>query len=908
MAAGAGDMSLTAGSRLGPYEILSLIGVGGMSEVYAARDTRLDRPVAIKLLHAEFAERPDRRARFETEARAISSLNHPHICTLFDVGDQDGRAFLVMEYLEGETLDDRLTRGPLPLNDVLRYALEIAGALDHAHREHIIHRDVKPSNVMLTASGAKLLDFGLAKGPLLAASAVPTSTISFEHRQLTAEGTLIGTFQYMAPEQLEGHTSDTRTDIFAFGTLLYEMATGHKAFDGKSQASLIASILTDQPEPISSARGALDADSPFFALDRLVERCLAKSPGARWQTARDVVLELEWIAKGRRSASVRGSVWRTIRAREALAWTVAIVAVVAASLLALLPSRSPREAPTRFVVPSPPGTTIGIGENRTRIAISPDGRRLAMVAAREGTTQIWVRSLDSVTSEPVPGTEGAVSPFWSPDSQFLAFFSPADGELKKIAVAGGPALTICAAQVETAPVWGPGGTILFAQREGIFRVAAEGGAPSRVTQVDRTKRELFHLWPEFLPDGRHFLYMAMLVDAAGVQATPSLYAASLDSPEVTLVAQMHSRVVFAPPGHLLFVQSGALLAQAFDTTTLRFTAEPVQIADEVGYFRTLGNGAFTTSSTGVLAYLGNRTPFSLVWYDRNGTASESNWQAQNLGSVRISPDGQRVAVDIADPRIGTADIWTYDTARGAPVRITTDLTNQSQAVWSPDGQRILFRSERPDGGPPSLYARNIGTGAQEALLVEAGPPTPLSPEDWSRDGQWISYFRGSRQTGSDLWITPLSGDRKPFAFANQRFDEWGAQFSPDSRWVAFASTESGSPEVYVAALDQPGNKTRISVGGGSTPRWRANGQELFYAAADNRSVMAVPVNGASSFAAGTPKRLFTIGQTPAARDRGRNVVYDVTPDGTRFLVSIPAGEPSSSRVTIVLNWTAPLRP
>jgi Tol biopolymer transport system component len=902
-------MTVSAGSRLGPYEIRSLIGVGGMGEVYAARDTRLDRPVAIKLLHAEFAERQDRRARFETEARAISSLNHPHICTLFDIGDQDGRAFLVMEFLEGETLDDRLTHGPLPLDDVLRYALEIAGALDHAHQQRVIHRDVKPSNVMLTASGAKLLDFGLAKGPSLTASNVTTSTLSFEQRQLTGAGTIIGTFQYMAPEQLEGYTVDARTDVFSFGTLLYEMATGRKAFDGQSQASLIASILTEQPEPISSTRAVIDAASPVFALDHVVERCLAKSPDARWQTMRDVLLELEWTAEGRRSTPATGSVRRKISARETLAWAVAVVAIVAASLFAFLPTRGAGGQATRFVVPAPPGTTIGIAESRTRIAISPDGRRLAMVAAREGTTQIWVRSLDSVTSEPVPGTEGAVSPFWSPDSRFLAFFSASDGELKKIDMRGGPARTICAAQMEGAPVWGPDGTILFTQaREGIFRVAAEGGAPTRVTHVDRAQRQLSHLWPEFLPDGRHFLYMVMLVNADGLQATPHVYAASLDSPEVTLVAQMQSRAVFAPPDRLLFVQNGALLAQTFDTTTFRLTGEPVQIADEVGYFRTLGIGAFTASSNGVLAYLGSRTPFSLVWYDRNGTASESNWQAQNLGSVRISPDGQRAAVDIADPRIGTADIWIYDTARGAPVRVTTDLTNQSQAVWAPDGQRIVFRSERPDGGTPSLYTRTIGTGAQEPLLVESGSTTPLSPEDWSGDGRWISYFRGSRQTGSDLWLMPLLGDRKPFAFAKERFDEWGARFSPDSRWVAYASTESGSPEVYVAPVEQPGNKTRVSVGGGSTPRWRGDGGELFYAAADNRSVMAVPITLASRVVADVPKRLFTIGRTPAARDRGRNVVYDVTPDGTRFLVSIPEGEPSSSRVTIVMNWTSALRP
>ena len=528
-------MAVSAGARLGPYQILSLIGTGGMGEVYKARDTRLDRLVAIKVLNADGAERPDRRARFETEARAVSALSHPHICSLFDVGDHEGRAYLVMEYLEGETLDDRLTRGPLPAADVLRYGAEIADALDHAHRKQVIHRDVKPSNVMLTAAGVKLLDFGLAKGPLLVA-ATPTSTASLDQGKLTAEGTMIGTFQYMAPEQLEGKSVDGRTDIFALGSVLYEMATGRRAFEGDSQASLIACILTAQPPAISSVRAAIDANSSLAALEHVVERCLAKNPDERWQTARDVKLELEWIDQGKSSRRASVPTGRRLRWREAVAWSLALIAGVAAAIAVMTPSENARTESTQFIVSPPAGTTIPVAQSRTRIAISPDGRRLAIVAFSEGRQQIWIRSLDSVAAEPLPGTEGGISPFWSPDSRFVGFFSPGDGTLKKIALAGGPARTICAAQVDGVPTWGRDGTILFTKfLDGIFRVSADGGAPTRVTQVDKGRRELNHYWPEFLPDGQHFLYMATALEESGLRATPSVYIASLDSPEATLL-------------------------------------------------------------------------------------------------------------------------------------------------------------------------------------------------------------------------------------------------------------------------------------------------------------------------------------------------------------------------------------
>jgi eukaryotic-like serine/threonine-protein kinase len=902
-------MTLAAGTRLGPYEILSLIGAGGMGEVYKARDTRLERQVAIKLLHPEFATRPDRRARFEMEARAISALGHPHICTLFDVGEQDGRAFLVMELLEGETLDDRLTRGSLPAADLLRYATEIASALAHAHGQHIVHRDVKPSNVMLTASGAKLLDFGVAKSPALAPVASP-STLSLDQRDATAEGTMIGTFQYMAPEQLEGRPVDARTDIFGFGAVVYEMATGNKAFDGSSHASLIAAILTANPPSITSSRGHTTGDRLLLALDHIIERCLAKDPDQRWQTVADVKLELEWIARGGTIAPAPGG-RSPSHVRETVAWMLAVAAV--AAVVVLVTRRSTADATMRFVITPPPGTTIGVAENRTRLAISPDGRRLAFVAATGGRQQIWVRSLDSLASAPLAGTDGAVSPFWSPDSRFVGFFSPGDGALKKVEIAGGPARTICAAQIDGAPVWGPDGTILFTQfLSGIYRVPADGGMPVAVTQLDKGKRELNHYWPEFLPDGRHFLYMATALENTGVRATPSVYVASLDTTETTLLARMHSRMVYAEPGFVLFVQDGALLAQPFDAVKLRLTGEPRQIADGVAYVRTLGAGGFTASRDGMLAYQNAGDVAQLVAYDRRGNATPTGWTQQNYGTVRFSPNGRNVVVDVLDPRTGTADIWIYDVARGVPVRFTSDPADESGPVWSPDGSRIMLRMSR--GGPeslrlgsaaPNIYAKPL-SGAPEELLV--ADTSPLQTEDWSGDGEWVAYTRSTRQTGMDIWLMPTTGDRKAVPLSNERFDEWGASFSPDSKWLAFASTESGEPEVYVSSVRHPRDKKRISTAGGSSPRWRADGKELFYAAADNRAVMAVTIDAATELTAGIPARLFSVGPLPAVRGARRNMVYDASPDGQHFLVSVPSGELLSSRITVVSNWTSALEP
>jgi eukaryotic-like serine/threonine-protein kinase len=891
-------MTLVTGTNLGPYEILSAIGAGGMGEVYKARDTRLNRLVAIKLLPPELAERPDRRRRFETEARAISSLNHPHICTLFDVGSQDGHAYLVMEYLEGETLDDRLTRGALPLPEILHYATAIADALDHAHRQGIVHRDIKPSNVMITASGVKLLDFGLAKGAVLMA-ATPLTTVSLEAGELTGEGTLVGTFQYMAPEQLEAKPVDARTDIFAFGTLLYEMATGRKAFEGKSHASLIASILTHQPPAISSSRAPIEASGAFVPLDHIVERCLAKSPDERWQTARDVKLELEWIGKG--AGAVRApapALHSPSRWREALAWMFAAAGAIAVGVLTLGPSPSAPVETTRFIVEPPPGSTIGVAENRTRMAISPDGRSLVFLAVTEGTQQLWVRRLDQLTASPLAGTEGATSPFWSPDSRSVGFFST-QGELRRVGVAGGPVLTICKAQIDGAPTWTRDGSILFTEFPGggILRVSADGGTPQPVTHIATDKGELNHYWPDVLPDNKRFLYMATGRGPDGMRVTPSVYLASFDTPDVKLVARMPSRLTFVPPDRVLFVQDGTLLMQRVEMERFELSGEPIRVADGLGYFQTLGIGHFSVSTNGVLAFLGSADPSELRWFDRQGNPAPSGWGTERFDTVRRSPDGQRIAVDIVDPKIGTADIWIFDVARGAPLRVSTEPTNENQPVWSPDGGRILFRSERT--GSPSLWAQAFSTGQLE-LVVRT--PSPLTPEDWSADGKWIAYSDNTRVTGLDLWLKPLTGEPRPFL--TTRFHEWGAKFSPDSRWVAFVSNESGGPEIYVAPVQAPGDRKRVSIAGGLTPRWRQDGRELYYAAPDGSAMMVVDTQLGQTFTAGLPRTLFRLMQARVSQNRGPHVVYDAMPDGQRFLVSVAAGQPSSSQITVVLNWMA----
>jgi Tol biopolymer transport system component len=547
------------------------------------------------------------------------------------------------------------------------------------------------------------------------------------------------------------------------------------------------------------------------------------------------------------------------------------------------------------------------------MALSPDGRQLAFVATTNGQQQLWIHSMGSLSPQPLAGTDGGVSPFWSPDSRFVGFVARDAGELKKVDVSGGPARTIAAARVEGAPAWGPDGTILFTQfLDGIYRVSSEGGTPTRVTALDQTRRELNHYWPSFLPDGRRFMYLTTALDATGVRVTPSVYVASLDSTDVTLLAQLHSKMVYAPPGYLLFVEQGTLLAQAFDASTLERTGEPKKIAEGISYYRTVGHAAFSISTTGVLAYQGAGDDSRLIWYDRRGNVTDTDWGKQQYANVRLSPDAQRVAVDVIDRQTGTADIWIYDVLRGVPIRFTADPGDESGPVWSPDG-RIMFRTNH--GGPaslemgsaaPNIYAKAVGSATDEELLV--ANRGPLNPEDWSADGRWIAYVNNTPQTETDLWIMPLAGDRKPRPIAATRFREWGARFSPNAARVAFVSNESGAPEVYVTTVPESGEKTRVSIGGGTSPRWRGDGRALFYASADFRSIMTVPIDWSPTFKAGIPTRLFAISAEAAAWFGVRGMMYDVTPDGERFLLNVRAGDPESSRIMVVQNWTAGLTP
>ena len=887
---------LAPGVRLGPYEIESVLGAGGMGHVYRARDTRLDRIVALKLLPEEFQERSDRRRRFQSEARLISSLNHPNICALFDVGEQDGTSFLVMEYLEGETLEDRATRGPLPASELLRYAVQIVDALDHAHQLGITHRDLKPSNVMITASGIKLLDFGLARGPAVAS--VSNSTASIPAERLTGEGALVGTFQYMAPEQLEGGESDARSDIFACGALLFEMGTGQTAFANASQAALIASILTAQPPSISAVRPPT-ADAVPAGLDHIVERCLAKRPEDRWQTARDLKLELEWIA-----APDRRLVSPTIRRRFArVAWLVAgaTAVVVAGAWLAIALSSRPRPETIRFIIAPPQGSTIARGVTGTRLALSPDGRHVAFIATTAGVERLWVQSLDSLTPQPL--ADGAESPFWSPDSRSVGFFAPGDGQLKAVPISGGPPRVICQAGVSDASVWHRNGFILFSQEgRGIFQVPADGGVPTAITRIDRGRREINHVWPVWLPDGRHFLYTVTSLDDSGRRAPRAVYVRSMDTGEQDLLMRAESRVMYAAAGFLLYVEQGSLLSRPFDVRARTLAGEPIKIADELNYSRTNGNAAFSVSDTGVLAYYGSVSPSDLLAFDRSGRAADGGWLQQRFAStVRISRDGRRLIADVQDARTGSSDVWIYDLARRVPIRFTADVGNDTTPVWSADGLQVAFSSDR--AGAPDLFLKTTDGLTNERMLFSR--PGPQLVNDWSSDGTFLVFEENNRETGLDLWMLPLDGNGTGRPMIQTRFQEWGARLSPDAAWVAFVSNESGTAEVYVAPVRGSAGKVRISTNGGIAPRWRRrDGRELFYVAPETNTIMTVDVNTTPTFEAGPPVRLISLRGAPAALRRSRDVPFDVSPDGQQFYIVRPAEPSPASGITIVLNWTA----
>ncbi len=887
-------MSFSAGTRLGPYEILAPLGAGGMGEVYKARDTRLERSVAVKVLSQHLSSSPEVRQRFEREAKTISQLSHPHICALYDVGREGETEYLVMELLEGETLSDRLAKGPLPLESTLRYGVEIADALDKAHRQGIVHRDLKPGNVMLTKSGVKLLDFGLAKA--MAPAAPPSSLTSLPTQQgLTQEGTILGTFQYMAPEQLEGKEADARADIFAFGCVLYEMATGKKAFTAASRASLITAIMSSDPAPISSVQPT----SPP-ALDRVVKTCLAKDPDERWQSAGDLKRELRWIGEGSQAGTAVPAVARR-RTRARLAWGLTAVASLAALAAGMAAMRYADRAAT---LSRPVRSSIVLPEKTAvrGVAVSPDGRRLVVVARdSSGKNLLWIRPLDSLSVQALAGTENPSFPFWSPDSRFIGFF--ADGKLKKIDASGGPAQTLCDAPINRGGAWGREGVIVFSPvADGpLYRVSASGGPPAPLTQFDPARGETSHRWPFFLPDGRRFLFV--VASFGGRKEKTGIYVRALDSKEETFLASANSRVAYAPPGYLLFARERTLLAQPFDAKKARILGDPLPLAEQIQYFPQNYNTLFSVSESGVLLYQPRSAAgvAQLVWFDRSGAQIGSLGAPGDQANPRISPDGKRVVLDINDPQTGNNDVWIYESSGGIPTRLTSDPGFDNGAIWSPDASRVAFMSLRK-GHADLVQKSSRGSGSEEVFYES---DRSKYPTDWSPDGRVILYRAFDANTNLELWTVSVAGDRKPTSFLKAGFGVDQGQFSPEGRWVAYASNESGRWEIYVASFPEPGGNWKVSSAGGSEPRWRRDGRELYYLAPDGK-LMAVDVTGGSTFVAGAARPLF--------QTRRREHIssadlfsYDVSADGQRFLVNTDVGEVTSPPLTVVQNWTTELK-
>jgi eukaryotic-like serine/threonine-protein kinase len=858
-----------------------------MGEVYRARDTRLDRTVAVKVLKAVLADDPGFRERFEREARSISQLSHPNICTLHDVGEAGAVSYLVMEYVEGETLAARLERGQVPLEQALAYAVQIADALDKAHRKGIIHGDLKPANVMLTKAGTKLLDFGLARQ--LPASPAEVSD-SVTRAIPAASAPVLGTLPYLAPEQLEEKRADARSDIFAFGALLYEVLAGRKAFPGDSHAGVVAAILRSDPPPIASSRPSTPP-----ALDRVVATCLAKDPDERWQNAGDLARELKWIAAGGGLARADEAM---ARGRRIQIWVglTALLALLAAGLAGALYLRPapPQRNVYRTSIQLPEGLLFsgafqigGVG----RFSLSPDGRRMAFVASDPGgNVRLWIRPLDALVAMPLPGTDGAGSPFWSPDSGQIAFV--AQGQLKTVDPAGGVPITLTPAANATGS-WNDGNLIVFTpnQNSPLHAIPATGGTPRPVTQLDPAAGDLLHRNAFFLPDGRHFLYVAVSAREGEATGARALYAGSLDADEpARLVLEGGSSAAYSS-GHLVFLRDNRLVAQPFDLDRLALTGEPKPITEQVELTGP-SSTPFTVAESGMLAYQPASGPGSqLVWFDREGRRLGTLGEPADYGDVEVSPDGRRAAVSVLDGAVNTRDLWVFDIMRGVRSRLTFDPADDVTPVWSADGTRVVFASNR--AGHFDLYAKAVsGVGADTLIIKD---DTEKYPTAWSPDGGSVLYWTFGSE-GAHMRRLDLGGDRSTTTFIGPPANP--GRLSPNGRWVAYYSNESGRSEVYVVSFPTASEKWQLSSAGGSLPQWRGDGREVFYAGRDNR-LMAVEIEQrAANLEVGVPRALFE------ARPVGPRSFFDALPDGQRFLVNSRRGDSLSSSIAILQNWSA----
>lgn len=871
---------LDPGTSLGPYRIESVLGSGGMGDVYLATDTRLNRKIAIKTLLEEFSSQADWKQRFKQEAQAVASLSHPNICTLHDVGHTDGVDFLVMEYLEGQTLAERMKEGPLSIADVLRYALPIADALHKTHRKGVIHGDLKPGNVMLTKSGVKLLDFGLAQLRQVSSSLEETSSIT-----MGATRAMMGTPQYMAPEQVERKAADSRSDIFAFGALVYEMLTGEKAFPGTSIASVFASILRENPPAISIKR----PDVPR-SLEQIVTSCLAKDPEERWQDAGDVYLQL----KGIRPEQLEASTPVTQRRPGVVLGVIALV-VSGVAMLSIGIDRWIRAAPPppglQFSIRPPEGVVFG---NVPRMALSPDGRSLALIAGPAGgQTQIWVRRLDSPEAQALAGTENAVIPFWSPDSRSIAFL--AAGKVRRIDASGGPVQVLCdGPQLDGGGAWNKDGVILFSGRdpEGpIMRVPAGGGTPSPVTTLG--PEETNHRWPRFLPDGRRFIFLATGHDAQN----GTLYVGFLDGQPPKRLFESPSMADFAD-GFLLFKRGLALIARPFDSSTLEFTGEPVPVTDWVGSVPSSRRVGLSGSAAGYLAFSSDiRSTSRLVWLDRNGRQTAELSAPSDISHIWISPDETQVATDSA------GDVWFLDVSRGVQSRVTLTDSIENQPVWSHDGKHVVFASNRDDGVFKLYRKPSSGLGEDELLLKDN---VNLAPSDVSLDGKFLLFQKSTSQTNTDLYALPLAGG-PPIPVAATPFDEIQGRFSPDGRWIAFVTNESGQNQVNVRSFPSNDRKVQISANGGVQPTWRRDGKELYFVARSG-TLMVTPITSLDRREVGLPSPLFDLPLVPAMVQPLPIQMSNYAPnsDGNRFL-AILQNSRQEDPITVLQNWTEILR-
>jgi len=886
-------MSLASGTKLGPYEIGVPLGAGGMGEVYRAKDTRLDRSVAIKILPTQFSADPVRKQRFEREAKTISSLNHPHICVLYDVGHQDGTDYLVMECVEGETLAKRLEKGPLPLEQVLEYGAQIADALDKAHRGGVVHRDLKPGNIVLAETGAKLLDFGLAKpvSPLVSGM---TLTADTPRAAMTEEGTILGTFQYMSPEQIEGKELDGRSDIFSLGAVLYEMVTGQQAFEGKSRLSVASAILEKEPEAIAKLKPLTP-----HVLDHVIRRCLAKHREDRWQSAHDLKLELQWINDSQSQgtwAPTNTTATAPTSGRKLLLWAfLSVLLATITGIVAWMLKPVPRQQVSRSVITLPVGQRLAELEEPA-LALSNDGTKLAYVAVQGDTQQIYLRSMDNPQPRALADTVGGTNPFFSPDGQWLGFY--ADQKLKKISLNGEAVITL--ADVPTKPhgaTWNSQGLIVFSSMQigPLQRVSDSGGSPQDLTHFERG--EVSHRGPDFLPGGKAYLFAATRGSYYWTNAKIAVQ--SLDGGERKNLIQGAAFPRYASSGHLLYAKDGNLFAVPFDAARLAITGTATPVVEGVLQSRTSGTAQYSVSASGSLVYIPGGVLADhrrLVWADRSGKEYPVEAPIRAYLFPRVSPDGKRVSVTVAEEN---TQIWLYDLARDTLTRLTFEGDQNYNAVWSPDGKRIAFQSRKDTS--TEIYSQSVDdTGELEKLTIRDMPFVPMS---WSPDGQTLSLIEVNPETGFDLWVMSMK-DRKPALFLGTRFNESVPRFSPDGHWLTYISNESGRNEIYVRPFPGPGAKLQISIDGGTEPCWNPTGRELFYRNGDK--MMAVNIGLQPTLTAGKPHVLFErqFLLSPATTPN-----YDVSHDGQRFLMvkAAGAGETAPAQINVVFNWFEELK-